>query len=792
MRNFIGLILLVGILLVSDFHAAAQLPPPPGQEVYRKELACDWEFSAVDSSKWRPAQVPGCVHTDLVRNGVIADPLLGTNEHTCQWIGETDWFYRTSEFDLPKEAQGRNTLFLIFNGLDTYADIFLNEEHILSANNAFRTWRVDVKRLVRKKGNRITIRFKSPVREGEIIQSNLPYPLPGDGLRAVTRKPQYHYGWDWGPRLITSGITASIEWLAWDVARFEDVYIRQDKVTEKEAALTAVFEVQVEQNDPCSLFFHIPYLAESYQTSLVLKKGLNLVELPLKLPYPRLWWCNGQGDPFLHTFHAWLKSEGRVLDQKVLRTGVRNLDLVTKKDSIGESFQFELNGIPVFAKGANMIPITYFPAQATDEDYRSLLTKCKDAHFNMIRVWGGGVYEKDIFYDLCDEMGIMVWQDFMFACSMYPADSVFITNVIEEASQQTRRLRNHASIALWCGNNETSEGWERWGWQFDLSEKDRVRLKRAYDDLFSLTLAPIVKKNTKVRYWESSPLYGRGDSRSMREGDCHYWGLWHDEEPFEILLQKIPRFMSEFGVQSFPSPEVLRLMCNGDKPTQQHPGIAAHQKHPRGFKLMKDYQRAWYPAFDETDIERYARLTQVVQAEGMCAGIEAQRRASPRCMGSLYWQLNDVWPSFSWSSIDYLGKDKLFFTMLKESFAPKLITIETTKDKLRVYFLNDHVKPEMETLDLYLAVRTCEGKELFSRSTIDHRLPNGLTLLFEGNLDEILHGQSAKDNVIIVELRDTNAQTQYRRYTKLIPESDRFFIPAQSNGYTWPQLMQME
>jgi beta-mannosidase len=728
------------------------------------------------------------VHTDLVKNRIIPDPLTGTNEAGAQWVGEQDWIYRTEPFDLPASAQGREALMLRFNGLDTYATVLLNDEVILTANNAFRMWEVDVKKRMKKRGNVIEIRFRNPLKEAEKHLKLLPYPLPGDAQRAVTRKPQYHYGWDWGPRLLTCGITDAIELLAWDVARFQDVYVRQDKVNEKQADLTAIFELEVQREDPCSLFFYIPQTRETYATQVQLKKGMNLVELAMSIPYPRLWWCNGQGESFLYTFHTWLKCGDKVVDQKRMRTGIRTIDLVTKKDSIGEAFRFDLNGLPVFAKGANVIPMAYFPAVATEEDYRNVLTKCRDAHFNMIRVWGGGVYEKDILYDLCDEYGIMVWQDFMFACSMYPADSLFIPNVIEEANQQTRRLRNHACIALWCGNNESAEGWARWGWQDGLSEKDRTRIKRAYDDLFTLTLEPIVKRNTTTDYWESSPRLGRGDPRSINEGDSHYWGLWHDEEPFEVLQQKIPRFMSEFGMQSFPSAQTLRLMSGGAAANPDHPGVLAHQKHPRGFALMKKYAERWYPGADKLSPERYAKLTQVVQAEGMCAGIEAHRRTAPRCMGSLYWQLNDVWPSFSWSSIDYTGKEKLLFSMLKESFAPKLITYAIEEDKLRVWFLNDKVLPDSEKLDLFLAVRTYDGKELYRFASADNVLTNGLQLLHEKSLSE-MGITDPRDKVIIVELNDTHSQTRYRRYGKLVPASDRLFITWMENGAVIPQVL---
>lgn len=765
-----------------------QLPPAPGSALFSEELQAEWEFSAADSNRWRRAEVPGCNFTDLLRHGIIPDPFTGAHEALCQWVGEMDWIYRTRPFDMPAGAQGRESLVLRFRGLDTYATVILNGQVILQADNAFRTWEVDVRRNAREKGNVLEVHFRNPLLEGKRRLDLLPYPLPGDGVRAVTRKPQFHFGWDWGPRLLLSGITGAIEWVAWDAIRFGDLHVRQDQVDTRKAILTAVFELEVNRHDPCSLFFHIRETGETYVTRLETRPGINVAELPMEILNPRLWWCNGQGDPFLYSIESWIVKNGRVEDRKTVRCGLRTIDLVTRKDSIGETFRFELNGLPVFAKGANMIPMAYFPAVAKPSDYRKLLTRCRDAHFNMIRVWGGGVYEDDAFYDLCDELGIMVWQDFMFACSMYPADSLFISNVMEEASQQTRRLRNHACMALWCGNNEVAEGWARWGWQDQLPERDKTRIERACQDLFELTLAPIVKRNTSADYWESSPRLGRGDPRSLVEGDSHYWGLWHDEEPFDILSTRIPRFMSEFGVQSFPSRQVLKMISSDSPFNPESPEAAAHQKHSRGFRLMRDYAEHWYPGASMRSIDDFARITQVVQAEGMCAGIEAQRRHAPRCMGSLFWQLNDVWPSFSWSSIDYTGREKLFFQMLRESFAPKTITWAVEGGKLKVWFMNDHIFPSAETLDLYLAVRTWDGKELHRFSAADVVLDNGLTLLHSIDL-EAIQITDPRDKVVVVELNDTQAQTRYRRYGKLVAASERFFITTYENGASYPTLL---
>jgi beta-mannosidase len=378
-----------------------------------------------------------------------------------------------------------------------------------------------------------------------------------------------------------------------------------------------------------------------------LKAGVNLIELPFEIQHPQLWWCNGQGHASLYSFEVKMLVQGKEHARQTDLIGLRDMRLITQPDSIGESFYFQLNGQPVFAKGANYIPMRYFPGEATEADYLKLIMQCKDAHINMLRVWGGGVYEDDVFYDLCDQYGIMIWHDFMFACSMYPGDAAFLENVRIEAEQQVRRLRNHACIAMWCGNNENAEGWERWGWKSGLSESQVEAVQKAYDDVFKKILPNMVSANSRTDYWESSPRLGRGDVRSIDQGDSHYWGVWHDAQPFEVLQAKVPRFMSEFGTQSYPSQEVVEEMMEGDEVSIRDEGIVQHQKHGRGFDLMDMYLNNWYPEVSKDEVALYGAMTQVVQAEGIAMGIEAQRRAMPRCMGTLYWQLNDVWPAFS-------------------------------------------------------------------------------------------------------------------------------------------------
>lgn len=771
-----------------DAEASTEYSSKEITPVIKTSLNTKWTFYEEGQSKRYDAVVPGCVHTDLIRNNIIQDPFLSSNESACQWIGETNWIYESEPFDISDEVLKAEVVRMRFNGLDTYANVSLNGKTILRAENAHRSWEVDVKKYLNGHDNVLRIEFISAVKEGEKRLAALPYPLPGDGLRAVTRKPQFHYGWDWGPKLITCGITKPIELIAYDLARFTDLHVDQKEVTKELARLSVKFELHAAKACSGKIVCELPSTGENWTTEVELKKGITVVELPIDIPYPYLWWCNDFGKQHMYEFSASFFSDDVLIDSRKTRTGIRSVQLIQEKDSIGESFYFKLNDEPVFAKGANYIPINYYPAQATNEDYVKLLTDCKNAHINMLRVWGGGVYEEDIFYDLCDEMGIMVWQDFMFACSMYPADSSFVVNVINEAEEQTVRLRNHPCIALWCGNNENAEGWERWGWQIGLSEKNKSKLWRAYLDIFDLTLGDAVKKYTNTDYWMSSPKYGRADQRSYTEGDSHDWGVWHDENPFESLMNKIPRFMSEFGMQSFPSMEVVGEMITENTVKYDDPGLAHHQKHNRGFMLMDKYMARWYPKPDHSQLEKYAMLTQAVQAEGIGMGIEAQRRSMPRCMGSLYWQLNDVWPAFSWSGMDYKGNKKLLHKYLQILYTPQLISCVVENDRLSVFWINDNGMTPVNTVlslqvydhnNLYDPFNpNAQRVEMFSDKITEIELKEGVQVIYQNDLKKILGKEDRKSKVIEVKLIDSSTGNVIcERTQKLTPEFDYNIVP---------------
>ncbi|MDP5107317.1 MAG: glycoside hydrolase family 2 protein [Polaribacter sp.] len=673
----------------------------------------NWQFKAIDSLDWMPATVPGNVFTDLLDNHIIIDPFIETNEEKVQWVSKKTWEYK-SIFTLSDDVLERKNIYLNLEGLDTYATIFLNDSLLGESNNAFIELNYNIKKIA-KKENKIKIIFTNTDEKETVSESKNPYKLP-EGKRIFTRKAQFQYGWDWGPKLNTSGVWKNVSIKAWNDAIIDDIFIRQKKLSAKKVTLVA--EVKITCNEDLNIEKRVPseikINIDGLETikKIRLKKGTHTYSIHLEIENPKLWWTHNLGDPYLYQFNFQLIADHQIKDEKSIKKGIRTIKLIAEKDSIGQSFYFELNGKPVYAKGSNYIPQNSFQNKVTNSHYEKILSDVVDSNMNMLRVWGGGIYENDIFYDLCDEKGILVWQDFMFACAMYPGDEAFLNNVKEEAEQQVIRLRNHTSIALWCGNNENSEAWDRWGWQENRSKKEKKEIWNDYLKVFDDILPKIVSKFSETDYWETSPKYGRGNPLYELEGDAHDWWVWHDEYNFEYLEKRVPRFMSEFGFQAFPSYETLKYINQNDTINLQTDAVKAHQKHVKGFRLIDEYMDRDYkkPSNDED----YVYVSQLLQAKGIVMGIEAHRRAKPRNMGTLYWQLNDCWPSISWSSIDNFGNWKALQYKAKKAYENILISSIIDKEELKTFIIND----TFENIEGNLKIKILDfyGKEIKSDS----------------------------------------------------------------------------
>ncbi len=663
----------------------------------------NWTFRNLKDTIWHEAKVPGEVHSDLFRNKKIEDPFVANNELDLQWISAEDWEYKT-DFTVAEEILSKKHLELEFKGLDTYASVFLNDSLILKSNNAFREFSVDVKTIL-KLENELRIVFESVAKAEILAQNKLPYKLPVEN-RVFTRKPQFHYGWDWGPVLTSSGVSRPVKLKSWNDFKIEDVYFNQITLNDSIAEIEAQFEVESSIEEPIVVEIYVDEILNEKVELVGISKKFSI---PFQIENPKRWWPHNVGVPHLYNIKAIVREGRRTLDVHTLKKGLRTIELITEKDSIGETFYFKVNGMAVYAKGANYIPQHSFQNQVEKSNYENLLDDAVEANMNMLRVWGGGIYENDVFYELCDAKGIMVWQDFMFACAMYPGDEAFMNNVRQETIDNVKRLRNHSSIALWCGNNENNEGWHRWGWQSGRGEEEKKEIWGNYLKLFDTLLPEIVGEYHKeIDYWESSPRHGRGNPLYKTEGDAHDWWIWHDEYPFEHLLDAVPRFMSEFGFQSFPSYEAIRYINGTDSISVSTKAFDTHQKHPRGYSIIKNYMERDYPIPDND--EDYVYVSQLLQANGMVLGFEAQRRAKPYNMGTLYWQLNDCWPAISWSSIDFLGNWKAMHYKTRKAFKDVLISSRVVSDTLNTYIVNDDL--EAYEGDLSIEIIDFNGKVL--------------------------------------------------------------------------------
>lgn len=667
------------------------------QNSYRNLCSENWTFNKQNESKKYKAKVPGTIHTDLFENQLIPNPFVGTNEKELQWIENENWEYET-KFNLSKTELKNQNIDIIFEGLDTYTTIYLNGKLLLETDNMFRTWYTSVKDKLQIGENHIKISFKPASNYGKDEAKKLPYTLPGDE-KVFTRKAQYQYGWDWGPRFVTCGIYKPIKLHFWNEVKIENVKYSQIELNDSKAILEFTTEINVSEVNTIELQIN-------EKTKIFhLKKGKNKVKMQYEIAKPKLWWCNGLGTANLYPFQINILKKKKIIDSKKLNIGLRTIELVQEKDEIGKSFYFKLNGKPVFIKGANYIPPDSFLPRVTNSTYNAIVKNAVDANMNMIRVWGGGVYVDDAFYEACDKNGILVWQDFMFACAMYPSDEKFLDNVKNEVIDNVNRLQNHPSIALWCGNNENDEGWKNWGWQkkYNYSESDSTEIWNGYQKLFHevipQTLDSLLSKE-KNRYWPSSPSIGWGRKESLLQGDSHYWGVWWGMEPFEIYKKKVGRFMSEYGFQGMPNLETFSKFTNSDNLNLNSDAVKAHQKHNTGYQTIQTYMERDYKV--PTKFEEYIYVSQLLQAEGMKTAIEAHRRAKPYCMGTLFWQLNDCWPVTSWSSVDYFGNWKAFHYQAKQSFENSLISVNEETNEYKVYVVNDNLTSEKGNLEVQL------------------------------------------------------------------------------------------
>ena len=713
--------------------------------------AAPWYFKEANKaeSQWLQAKVPGTVHQDLLVHQLIADPYLLNNEQQAQWPAQKEWLYQTTILLTPAMAAYQQ-IELVFEGLDTDAEIFINGKKIASVNNMFRVWKFNVRSLLKTGDNDLQIKFLASEQLAALAYEKLQSKIPLDE-RIMVRKAAYQFGWDWGPRLVTAGIYKKVYLHCWDQLKIAHIQYQQLQIDTAMARLNAKVCINSLVEQAISYQIIDSITKQVYASSeLKVLKGQQFFNIPFSINKPKLWWCNGLGAPNLLNLTFNLQHKNIKISENT-RIGLRKIELIQQDDQKGKSFYFKLNGLPVFMKGANYIPQDNFIPRVSSAQTKKLIQQAKAANFNMLRVWGGGIYESDVFYNACDESGILVWQDFMFACGLVPGGAVFANNVKQEIADQLIRLRNHPCITLWCGNNEVAEGWSNWGWQkqYHMNTADSIRIWSDYQKIFHQIIPSVIDSlSDGIAYWPSSPQFGWGRKESLLFGDIHYWGVWWGEEPFEKYQQKVGRFVSEYGFQSFPSKSTLEKFTNLNDRKLNSSTLQAHQKHPKGFQIIDQQMGLYYQKPSEFDT--YVYTSQVLQAEGLKMAIEAHRSAMPYCMGTLYWQFNDCWPVVSWSSSDYYQEKKAAYYFVKKSFATNILTFKKQQDSLQVCLVSDSLN-EMQ-VQFKFRVIDFTGKKILETNQLLKVAPQSATMLLNKSIASIVSKHSLQNLVAVASI----------------------------------------
>lgn len=653
--------------------------------------AARWTFRQVGSDEWLPASVPGGVHTDLLALNRIPDPFVADNELKVQWVAESEWEYRGA-FSLTAAAAAMKHLFLVADGLDTLAEVTLNGKLLGKTDNQFRTYRWDVAGQVHEGDNEVKIVFASAVNFCK--QRNAEKPLDTNIGMSLTggvfvRKAPCHFGWDWGPKLPPIGVWREMRLEAYQSARLEDVHVRQQHLANGVELSAAV---KVERFEPAALSVRIkvtsPNGKKVWEGTTAVVDGQALVKVLVKKP--ELWWPNGSGAQPLYAVEVSLVQGEQVEDTRGYKVGLRTVEIRQEPDDWGQSFTFVVNGVPTFMKGSDWIPADSFPTRMTHELYEHLIRSAAETHQNMLRVWGGGYYEEEMFYDLCDQYGILLWHDFMFACYIYPHDeAAFVENIRYEVIDNVRRLRHRACLAMWCGNNEMEQGWSDWGWSKINTPLAKIE-REAYEKFFYHTLPEwVAPLDPDHYYWPSSASSNTPmvNANSEERGDMHYWDVWHGRKPFTAYRQVYPRFMSEFGFQALPPIETIATYAEPKDWNMTSYIMEHHQRSGSGNGLMIGQMTDTFRM--PKDFTSLSYLSMVLQAEGIRYGVEHWRRNKNRVSGTLYWQLNDCWPVASWSSIDYFGRWKALHYAAKRFYAPVMVSVEDSGTKMDVHVTSD-------------------------------------------------------------------------------------------------------
>ncbi len=781
MRKIISLIFLITPLLLM------------AQQSEVVTLNNNWQFSQAGNEEWLEAEVPGSVQRDLIKHGILPDPYYGTNEELIQWVEDENWDYRITFNITAKQLEYDNAL-IFFEGLDTHADVFLNGSRILQSENMFVGHKVPVKNQLLEGENKLHIRFYSPIERMMPARETYGYEYPAgndhreEKLSVYNRKAPYHFGWDWGIRIVQMGIWKPVSIHFFNDALIDDYYVKQESISKLKAEIDNQLEIEslVETSATIAVGYSLnsdnraPVSFEDLKRlnytdkNITLTKGNNKISLPLIINNPELWMPVNWGEQHLYNFYVMLLIDNNIVDVKEVRTGLRTIKHIAEEDEHGRSYYFEVNGIPIFAKGSNYIPGEILTTQQDEDYYEKFFDNVTGANMNMVRVWGGGIYENEEFYRHADEKGILVWQDFIFGCTPYPSDDAFLNNVKEEAVYNIKRLRNHASLAYWCGNNEVLEGLNYWGWNRQYPKEIMDAWFEGYDKTFRELLPNLVEEYDGTRsYVHGSPdIANWGRPELFNTGDVHDWGLWYGELPFEAMADRLPRFASEFGFQSFPEMKTIRTFAEPDQWFLESDVMKIHQKASTGNSLIKKYMDMYY--IEPANFEDFVYLGLVMQGNGMEESVEAMRRGRPYCMGALYWQINDSWPVVSWASIDYYNNWKTQHYRMRDVFAPLALGVESKDGKLNYFTMSDYLQ---DSNNLQLTVQVIdfkkglvkEYKEIVNAKANDSRIVKSF------NISELVSETEKLHSMIHAFISDSNGD--------VISIKDHFFY--------WPNKLEL-
>ncbi len=676
------------------------------------DLSGSWQLASADGVHTASMAIPGDVHSALKTAGIISDPYVGRNENDVQWVAHQDWIIeRRFVIDDPD-----GDWYLDITDLDTVAVVFINDVPVLSADNCFRRYRPDVSAALQAGENTIRIHFHSSVAAGADRQARQPFYIPYSTANCpipngnMLRKPQCHFGWDWNIALAPLGLYGTIALKRLETARIEHVVTSQRHLAGK---VDLHVELTLYAAEPGVVPVHFDLDGERVRLDCATGAGETVIRHVFEIDNPSLWWPAGSGEQPLYALRVEIPCE-----TVTRQIGLRTAELLTDPDEAGSRFAFRINGQEIFCRGANWIPADALFSLSSPEKTEDLLRSAVDANMNMIRIWGGGFYEADWFYDLCDRLGLMVWQDFQFACNLYPSTPDFLDDVAEEVDYQVRRLISHPCIVVWCGDNELV-GALNW---FKESLENRDRYLVSYDRLNRTIKQALQKAAPDAIWWPSSPASGYldyGDAwHADGSGDMHYWSVWHENKPFDNYRSVRPRFCSEFGFQSYTSLPVIRTYADPKDMNIASPVMEHHQKNAGGNERIAGtmFRNFRFPK----DFPNFVYLSQVQQGVAIKTAVDYWRSLKPHCMGTLYWQLNDTWPVASWSSLDYGGSWKVLHYMARRFFQPVAVAAIPSDDgtQIRISLVNDTRSDITVTINLSLLSLAGERRELRSVEAI--------------------------------------------------------------------------